>query len=56
MNYKAGLGIIEQLAAKDPSKALWQNDVATAHGKVGQVLSNQGDLAAAIKEFRTGLS
>ena len=47
--------ILAALAEKDPGNADWQRDLEISHNKVGDVLKDQGDLAAALDEYRANL-
>jgi len=50
--------VLERLAASDPGNAGWQQDLAAAHGYVGMVLQDQGDLSGALRAylaFRDGM-
>jgi tetratricopeptide (TPR) repeat protein len=44
------------LAAADPSNAEWQRNLVVSHGKVGDVLRPQGDLAGALVAYRKSLT
>jgi tetratricopeptide (TPR) repeat protein len=45
--------IIER--ASDPSIAQWQHHLAISHDRIGSVLQAQGDLVAALREYRTSV-
>ena len=41
----------EELAAADPGNAGWQRDLSVSHNKIGDVLTAQGNLAAALAAY-----
>ena len=55
VEYRAGLDIIQRLAAEDPGNAQWQRDLSIGHQSIGDVLRGEGDLAAAFSEYRVAL-
>ena len=54
--FQAELTIATQLAAKEPEKTGWQEDLFVSHNRIGGVLEAQGDLAGALKEFEAELT
>lgn len=50
------LAIRERLAAADPGNAGWQRDLSVSHNKLGDVLRDQGDGAAALRSYRDALA
>ena len=55
-SYGDSLTMMEKLAKRDPSNALWQRDLSVNAEKVGDVLNAQGDLAGALKSYRNSLA
>ena len=53
--YGKGLGIREELAARDPANTGWQRDLSVSFLKIGDVLVAQGDGAGALGAYRKGL-
>ena len=53
--YRKGLGIAEELAARNPANAVWQRDLSVSHNRIGNVLVAQGDGAGALGAYRKGL-
>ena len=49
--YRAGLAIVEALAARDPANTEWQRDLSISHNKIGNVLVAHGDRSAASDAF-----
>jgi tetratricopeptide (TPR) repeat protein len=47
---------MEKLAKQDPSNAGWQDDLASSYENVGDVLSDEGDQAGALKNYRDELA
>ncbi len=45
--------VLQRLAAADPGNAGWQRDLSVSHNKIGDVLSAQGDLNAALRATAT---
>jgi len=43
----------EELVKKDETNLFWQRELAVSHGRVGDALNAQGDLAEAVKEYET---
>ncbi len=54
--YRASLAIRVALAAKDPTSADRQRDLAVGREKVGTVLRARGDTAGALAEYRAALA
>ena len=52
--YRDGLRIAERLAKADPQNAVWQADLASSHGKLGQLYVRLGDKAEARRMFERG--
>jgi serine/threonine protein kinase/tetratricopeptide (TPR) repeat protein len=50
--FRAGQGIVEKLAAADPSDFASRRTIAVFHNNIGQVLAWQGDLVGALAEYR----
>jgi tetratricopeptide (TPR) repeat protein len=55
-SYRDGLAIAEKLAGQDPTKTLWQGDLAVSYNEIGDVLRDQGDLTGALKNYRNSLA
>ena len=53
--YRASQAISEALAAKDPSNAVWQRELAISHDRIGALLLAQGDPAGALAASRLSL-
>ena len=49
--FRASLDIRQRLAAADPGNATWQRDLSISHGNIGIVLSERGNLSAALEAF-----
>lgn len=47
--------ISERLAARDPANTQWQRDLSVSHNNIGDVLTAQGDLPAALAAYRKEL-
>jgi tetratricopeptide (TPR) repeat protein len=54
--YRAGLVVLNDIAAADTGDPQWRRDLAEAHRDVGGLLGERGDLAGALVEFRTALA
>jgi predicted negative regulator of RcsB-dependent stress response len=52
VNYRASLAIREALLEKDKTNAIWQQDRALSHSKIGEALAAQGDRVGAIEAYR----
>jgi tetratricopeptide (TPR) repeat protein len=48
--------VLHRLASADPGNAGWQRDLSVSHNKIGDVLSAQGDLNAALGAYRASLA
>jgi tetratricopeptide (TPR) repeat protein len=55
-SYRDGLAIARKLARQDPTKTLWQGDLAVNSERIGDVLREQGDLGGALKNYRDSLA
>jgi tetratricopeptide (TPR) repeat protein len=55
VEYRAALGIAEQLVQKSPANSERQVQLFTEHNKVGEVLEGQGDPSGAVVEYRASL-
>ena len=57
-SYRVSNTIAERVTverAADPSIAHWQHHLAISHDRIGSVLQAQGDLVAALREYRTSV-
>jgi hypothetical protein len=54
-HYQASLGIRERIVQADQNNAAWHRNLLIAHKKVGDVLRDQGKLAAARESYRAAI-
>ena len=50
--YRHSLAVVVRLADRDPANTSWQLDLGIMHEHIGDVLKDQGDLAAAVAEYQ----
>jgi tetratricopeptide (TPR) repeat protein len=50
--YRLAQGILERLAAADPSNTVWAHDLATGRQRQAEILHNSGDLDGAERAYR----
>jgi tetratricopeptide (TPR) repeat protein len=51
--YRKALTVFEKLAVEDhPHNLYWQSNVGLCHARIGGILEEQGDLAAALESYR----